>query len=67
MYEEEVSKFQRIIDDSGNIVFFGGAGGDHGEHIPDFRCRRASYRQQHNSRTDRVSFFVTGREDFMNL
>lgn len=23
MYEEEVSKLQRIIDDSGNIVFFG--------------------------------------------
>lgn len=41
MYEEEVSKLQRIIDDSGNIVFLGRRR-IHGEQYPGFsQCGRA--------------------------
>ena len=41
MYEEEVSKLQRIIDDSGNIVFFGGAGVSTESNIRIFAVRTA--------------------------
>ena len=37
MYETEVKKLQEIIDDSRNIVFFGGAGVSTESNIPDFR------------------------------
>ena len=37
MYENEKTKLQKIIDDSTNIVFFGGAGVSTESGIPDFR------------------------------
>lgn len=37
MYEKEIELLQNIIDDSGNIVFFGGAGVSTESNIPDFR------------------------------
>ncbi len=37
MYEEEVRRLQEIIDDSSQIVFFGGAGVSTESNIPDFR------------------------------
>ena len=43
MYEKEVEELQRIIDDSTNIVFFGGAGVSTESHIPDFRSAEGIY------------------------
>ena len=37
MYEAETARLQEIIDDSENIVFFGGAGVSTESGIPDFR------------------------------
>ena len=67
MYEEEVSKLQRIIDDSGNIVFFGGAGVSTESNIPDFRSADGLYRQQYKYSPEQIvshSFFVSRTEDF---
>ena len=43
MYEDEKTKLQKIIDDSNNIVFFGGAGVSTESGIPDFRSADGLY------------------------
>ena len=43
MYEAEVAKLQKIIDESQNIVFFGGAGVSTESKIPDFRSADGLY------------------------
>ena len=47
MYENEVKKLQEMIDDSSNIVFFGGAGVSTESNIPDFRSADGLYRQSY--------------------
>ena len=37
--ENEIGKLQKIIDESNNIVFFGGAGVSTESGIPDFEAR----------------------------
>ena len=67
MYEEEVSRLQRIIDDSGNIVFFGGAGVSTESNIPDFRSADGLYLQKYKYSPEQIvshSFFVSRTEDF---
>ena len=49
MYEEEVRRLQEIIDDSSNIVFFGGAGVSTESNIPDFRSADGLYQQMSGS------------------
>ena len=46
MYENEKTKLQKIIDDSNNIVFFGGAGVSTESGIPDFRSADGLYHQK---------------------
>ena len=46
MYEAETARLQEIIDDSENIVFFGGAGVSTESGIPDFRSADGIYHQQ---------------------
>jgi len=45
-FEEQVAKFQKIIDESQNIVFFGGAGVSTESGIPDFRSQDGLYAQK---------------------
>ena len=47
MYEEEIKKLKEIVDDSKNIVFFGGAGVSTESGIPDFRSEDGLYRQKY--------------------
>ena len=42
----EIEKLQEIIDDSENIVFFGGAGVSTESNIPDFRSEDGLYQQK---------------------
>ena len=42
---KEIEKLQEIIDDSENIVFFGGAGVSTESNIPDFRSADGLYQQ----------------------
>ena len=46
MDEKKISEFQKIIDESNKIVFFGGAGVSTESGIPDFRSTSGLYRQQ---------------------
>ena len=67
MYEEEVKKLQEIIDDSSNIVFFGGAGVSTESSIPDFRSADGLYHQQYKYSPEQIvshSFFMRNTEGF---
>lgn len=67
MYEEEVRKLQNIVDDSGNVVFFGGAGVSTESNIPDFRSADGLYQQEYRYSPEQIvshSFFVQNTEGF---
>lgn len=67
MYEAEIAKLQEIIDDSENIVFFGGAGVSTESGIPDFRSADVIYHQQYRYSPEQIvshSFFVRNTEAF---
>ncbi len=67
MYEAEVKKLQEIIDDSNNIVFFGGAGVSTESNIPDFRSADGLYQQQYKYSPEQIvshSFFKRHTESF---
>ena len=67
MYEEEVRRLQEIIDDSSNIVFFGGAGVSTESNIPDFRSADGLYQQEYRYSPEQIvshSFFVQNTEGF---
>ncbi len=60
MYEKEIELLQKIIDESGNIVFFGGAGVSTESNIPDFRSADGIYHQKYKYSPEQVvshSFF----------
>ena len=44
---KEIEKLQEIIDDSENIVFFGGAGVSTESNIPDCRSEDGLYQQKY--------------------
>lgn len=67
MYEREAEALHRIIDDSENIVFFGGAGVSTESNIPDFRSADGIYHQAYKYSPEEVvshSFFVRYPEVF---
>ncbi len=67
MYEEEVRRLQEIIDDSSQIVFFGGAGVSTESDIPDFRSADGLYQQKYKYSPEQIvshSFFVQNTEGF---
>ncbi len=67
MYEQEIARLQEIIDDSGSIVFFGGAGVSTESHIPDFRSADGIYHQKYKYSPEQVvshSFFMRYPEAF---
>jgi len=70
MYEAEVEKLQAIIDDSRNIVFFGGAGVSTESNIPDFRSADGLYQQKYKYSPEQIvshSFFVKNTEGFYDF
>lgn len=67
MYEKEVERLQEIIDDSRDIVFFGGAGVSTESNIPDFRSADGLYQQKYKYSPEQIvshSFFVQNTEGF---
>lgn len=67
MYEAETARLQEIIDDSENIVFFGGAGVSTESGIPDFRSADGIYHQQYRYSPEQIvshSFFMRNTEAF---
>ena len=70
MYEKEKEKLQKIIDDSKNIVFFGGAGVSTESGIPDFRSADGLYHQKYKYSPERIisrSFFLKYPEIFFEF
>ena len=67
MYEAETARVQEIIDDSENIVFFGGAGVSTESGIRDFRSADGIYHQQYRYSPEQIvshSFFMRNTEAF---
>lgn len=70
MYEKEVEELQKIIDESKNIVFFGGAGVSTESNIPDFRSADGIYHQKYKYTPEQVvshSFFLKNTEAFYDF
>lgn len=70
MYEKEVVQLQKIIDDSNQIVFFGGAGVSTESNIPDFRSADGIYHQKYKYSPEQVvshSFFMQHTEAFYDF
>lgn len=64
---EEIAKLQKIIDESDNIVFFGGAGISTESGIPDFRSQDGLYNQEWKYPPETIishSFFVANPQEF---
>lgn len=64
---EETAVLKRWIEESGNIVFFGGAGVSTESNIPDFRSTDGLYNQQYEFPPETIlshSFFVRNTEEF---
>lgn len=67
---KEIEQLQAIIDDSQNIVFFGGAGVSTESHIPDFRSADGLYHQKYKYTPEQIvshSFFVRNTEAFYDF
>ena len=65
--EEKIQKFKQIIDESNNIVFFGGAGVSTESGIPDFRSKDGLYSQQYKYPPEQIlshTFFVNNTDEF---
>jgi NAD-dependent deacetylase len=63
----DMDKLQQMIDESDNIVFFGGAGVSTESGIPDFRSADGLYKQKYKYTPETIlghSFFVTHTADF---
>lgn len=66
----KIEQFQKIIHESGNIVFFGGAGVSTESGIPDFRSEDGLYRQSYAYPPETIlshTFFVRNTEEFFRF
>ena len=65
--EDKISEFNKIIKNSKNIVFFGGAGVSTESGIPDFRSKDGLYNQKYKYPPEEIlshSFFMNNTEEF---
>ena len=65
-----MSDLQKIIDESSNIVFFGGAGVSTESGIPDFRSADGLYNQKYDVPPETMlshSYFVKHPEEFIRF
>lgn len=66
----DTNSLQKIIDDSGNIVFFGGAGVSTESGIPDFRSENGLYNMKYKYPPEQIlshSFFMSHTEEFYDF
>ena len=66
----EIEKLQKIIDESRNIVFFGGAGVSTESGIPDFRSQDGLYSQKYDFPPETIvshTFFMKRNKDFFDF
>ena len=66
----EIEQLQKIIDESNNIVFFGGAGVSTESGIPDFRSQDGLYNQKYDYPPETIlshTFFMRRPEEFFKF
>ena len=67
---EKIQKLKKIVEESDNIVFFGGAGVSTESGIPDFRSVDGLYNQQYKYPPEVMvshSFYVSHPEEFFDF
>ena len=65
--EDKISKFIKLVNESNNIVFFGGAGVSTESGIPDFRSKDGLYNQKYDYPPEEIlshTFFMRNTEEF---
>ena len=65
--DKMIEEFQEIINESDNIVFFGGAGVSTESGIPDFRSKDGLYNQKYKYPPEEIlshTFFMNNTEEF---
>ena len=70
MWNSEMEKLKKIVDESDNIVFFGGAGVSTESGIPDFRSTDGLYHQQYDYPPETIlshTFFMKKPEEFFRF
>ena len=66
----EIEELQKMVDDSGKIVFFGGAGVSTESGVPDFRSTNGLYHQHYKYPPETIlshTFYETNREEFFRF
>ena len=65
--EEKIQKFKNLVEQSQNIVFFGGAGVSTESGIPDFRSKDGLYNQKYKYPPEEIlshTFFMKNTDEF---
>ena len=68
--DKKIEKFKKIINESTNIVFFGGAGVSTESGIPDFRSKDGLYNQKYKFPPEEIlshHFFTKIPKNFLNF
>ena len=65
--EEKIQEFKQLIEESNNIVFFGGAGVSTESGIPDFRSKDGLYNEKYSYPPEQIlshTFFMNNTAEF---
>ena len=68
--DDKIQQFKRLVNESDNIVFFGGAGVSTESGIPDFRSKDGLYNQQYKYPPETIlshTFFLNKTEEFFKF
>ena len=68
--EDKIQKFKQLVNDSNNIVFFGGAGVSTESGIPDFRSKDGLYNQKYDYPPEEIlshTFFINYTDEFFKF
>lgn len=67
MLDDKIQQFKQLVNESNNIVFFGGAGVSTESGIPDFRSKDGLYNQKYDYPPEKIlshTFFIRKTEEF---
>ena len=67
---DNIEKLKKLVEESNNIVFFGGAGVSTESGIPDFRSKDGLYNQKYKYSPEVIlshSFFLNNTKDFYDF
>ncbi len=68
--EDKIQQFKQLVNESNNIVFFGGAGVSTESGIPDFRSKDGLYNQKYDHPPEEIlshTFFINYTDEFFKF